>query len=131
MTEPERPHIDALTRAEDNVRVALDRLVAIDPGAALQLAFTLTTFWWVQAKHREGMGRARSRAGCGLRRPGRAAGLFGKAFLLAHDTDDWAAAGRVFDEGIGSLSLSDDATAVPPHVLGLPLCLRGLRRVRR
>jgi predicted ATPase len=126
-TGPERTHIEALTRAEDNVRVALDRLIGIAPEGALALAANLTMFWWVQGKHREGMRWLDRALGAASDAPPelRAFGLFGKAFLFVHDTDDWAAAAPLFDEGIATISGSADAPPVASPVLGFLLCLRG------
>jgi predicted ATPase len=55
MTGPERPHLDVLERIEDNTRVALERLLQIDPEAALGLASSLNIFWYMQGKLREGI----------------------------------------------------------------------------
>jgi tetratricopeptide (TPR) repeat protein len=85
-------------------------------------------FWFVQAKHREGMGWLDRALGAASGAPAelRAAGLFGNGFLLAHDTDDWAAAARVFDEGIAAVSPGGDAPdSTAPAILGYLLCLRG------
>ena len=120
-TGPERPRIEALTQAEDNVRVAMDRLIDIAPEEALALAANLTMFWWVQGKHKEGMrwlDRALS-AAAGAPPELRAFGLFGKAFLFVHDTDDWAAAAPLFDQGIAEIG------DVASPVLAFLQCLRG------
>jgi tetratricopeptide (TPR) repeat protein len=113
------------------VRVALDRLIDIAPEGALALAANLGMFWWVQGKHREGMrwlDRALA-AASGAPPELRAYGLFGKAFLFVHDTDDWAAAAPLFDEGIAVISGAADAPPVvspgASPVLGFLLCLRG------
>jgi tetratricopeptide (TPR) repeat protein len=50
----------------------------------------------------------------------RAAGLFGEAFLLAQDTDDWSAAAEVVDAGIEAATDIDE----PPLVLAM---LHGIR----
>ena len=124
MTGPERPHFELLQRIEDNLRLTLERLIEIDPPAAMELATALTMFWWSQGKHREGM-RWFERARAAL--PGetpaelRAADMFHHAFLLAHDTDDWAAASILLDEGIEAVEANDE----PPLILGYLLCLRG------
>ena len=130
-TGPERPRIEALIRAEDNVRVALDRLIDIAPEEALALAANLTMFWWVQGKHKEGMrwlDRALG-AAAGAQPELRAFGLFSTAFLFVHDTDDWAAAAPLFDQGIAVVSSPVGASpAAPPvaaPVLAYLLCLRG------
>ncbi len=51
----------------------------------------------------------------------RAAGWFHLGFLLAHDTDDWAGAARLLDQGIEAAS----AAGGEPLILGYLLCLRG------
>src|SRR5699024_7216686 len=50
----------------------------------------------------------------------RAAGLFGEAFLLAQDTDDWTAAAERIDAGIEVEADIDE----PPLVLAMLHCLR-------
>lgn len=120
---PERPHLDVLARIGDNVRVALERLLMIDPGAALQLSASLTQFWWIRGRLREGIGWIeRALAGA----PGAPAELqatarFGHGFLVAHDADDWVAAARSLDIGIELLANASEA----PIILGMLLCLRG------
>jgi non-specific serine/threonine protein kinase len=124
MTGPERPHVEHLQRIEDNLRLTLERLIEIDPPAAMELATTLTMFWWMQGKHREGMRWLEgARAALPPETPPelRAAARFHYAYLLAHDTDDWAAAALLLDEGIAEVE-TDDA---PPLILGYLLCLRG------
>jgi tetratricopeptide (TPR) repeat protein len=119
---PEQPHFEVLRRNEDNTRVALDRLLTIDPEAVLALAASLNLFWWGQGRLREGLvwlERARAAA------PDppaelRATGLFCEAFLLAHDTDDWRAAAELVDAGIVTASDIDE----PPLVLAM---LHGIR----
>jgi predicted ATPase len=51
---PETAHLEELRRIEGNTRVALDRLLTIDPEAVLALAANLNLFWWSQGKMREG-----------------------------------------------------------------------------
>lgn len=124
MTGPERPHVEHLQRIEDNLRLTLERLIEIDPAAAMELATTLTMFWWMQGKHREGMGWLEdARAALPPDTPPelRAAASFHYAYLLAHDTDDWAAASLLLDEGIAEVHTDDE----PPLILGYLLCLRG------
>jgi tetratricopeptide (TPR) repeat protein len=119
---PERPHLGVLRRVEDNLRVALERLLTIDPKAVLALAASLNLFWWSQGRLREGrvwLERARAAA------PDppaelRATGLFGEAFLLAQDTDDWFAAAELVDAGIEVAVAIDE----PPLVLAM---LHGIR----
>jgi predicted ATPase len=125
LTGPERPHLDALRRIEDNIRVALERLLTIEPVAALALSASLNTFWWTQGKLREGitwLERARAAAPDA---PGelRGASLFCEAFLVAHDTDDWQAGAEVIDAGIAAINASHPDE--PPLILGMLLCLRG------
>ena len=121
---PERAHLEVLRRIEDNTRVALDRLLAIDPEAVLALAANLNLFWWSQGRMREGrvwLERGREAA------PDppaelRATGLFCEAFLLAQDTDDWSAAAELVDAGIEVVAAAD--TDEPPLVLAM---LHGIR----
>ena len=122
---PEGPHLMALRRIEDNTRVALERLVEIDPGMALALAASLNIFWWTQGRLREGitwLERARQ-AAPDVPAELRATSLFCEAFLVAHDTDDWYAAAALIDAGIDAMSLPDSDE--PPLILGMLLCLRG------
>ena len=127
MTGPERPHLEVLHRIEDNTRVALERLLEIDPAAALGLAASLNVFWWSQGRLREGIswlerGRlAAPDAPAALR----ATSLFCEAFLVAHDTDDWRAAARIIDLGIDTISGAFSDADEPPLILGMLLCLRG------
>jgi tetratricopeptide (TPR) repeat protein len=117
-------HLEVLRRIEDNTRVALDRLLTIDPEAVLALAATLNLFWWSQGRLREGLvwlERAREAApdpSAELR----ATGLFCEAFLLAHDTDDWRAAALLVDAGIDVVTASD--AEEPPLALAM---LHGIR----
>jgi hypothetical protein len=121
---PERAHLEVLRHIEDNTRVALDRLLTIDPEAVLVLAANLNLFWWSQGRMREGrvwLERGREAA------PGppaelRATGLFCEAFLLAQDTDDWSAAAGIVDAGIEVVAAFDNDA--PPLVLAM---LHGIR----
>ena len=121
---PERAHLEALRLVEDNTRVALDRMLAIDPEAVLALAASLNLFWWSQGRMSEGrvwLERGREAA------PDppaelRATGLFCEAFLLAQDTDDWSAAAELVDAGIEVAAAAD--TDEPPLVLAM---LHGVR----
>jgi predicted ATPase len=122
-TGPETAHLEELRRIEDNTRVALGRLLTIDPEAVLALAANLNLFWWSQGRLREGLiwlERARKAA---LDPPAelRATGLFCEAFLLAHDTDDWRAAAELADAGIDVASSEADE---PPLILAM---LHGIR----
>lgn len=116
---PETGHLEELRRIEDNTRVALDRLLTIDPEAVLSLAASLNLFWWSQGRLREGLvwlERAREAA---TDPPAelRATGLFCEAFLLAHDTDDWRAAAELVDAGIDVVTASD--ADEPPLILAM------------
>jgi predicted ATPase len=121
---PERAHLEVLRRIEDNTRVALDRLLTIDPEAVLALAANLNLFWWSQGRLREGrvwLERGREAA------PDppaelQATGLFCEAFLLAQDTDDWSAAAELVDAGIEVVAAVD--TDEPPLILAM---LHGIR----
>lgn len=123
MTGWERPHIDALARIEDNVRVALECLIRVAPSDALQLATGLTNFWWMQGKLREGIGWIEQARIAATDAPLelRALGFCCQGFLVAHDTDDWRAAARLLDVGIELLS----GVIEPPPVLAMLTCLRG------
>jgi predicted ATPase len=120
---PETAHLEALRRIEGNTRVALDRLLTIDPEAVLALAANLNLFWWSQGKMREGrvwleQGReAAPEAPAELR----ATDLFCEAFLLAQDTDDWRAAAELVDAGI---ELATSEADEPPLILAM---LHGIR----
>jgi predicted ATPase len=121
---PERAHLEVLRRIEDNTRVALDRLLAIDPEAVLALAASLNLFWWSQGRMREGrvwLERGREAAPDPPAEV-RATGLFSEAFLLAQDTDDWSAAAELVDAGIEVVAAAD--TNKPPLVLAM---LHGIR----
>jgi predicted ATPase len=123
ITGPERPHLEVLRKIEDNTRIALERLLSIDPQAALELASSLNFFWWTQGRLREGIGwieRAREAAQDAPIEL-RARSLFCEAFLVAHDTNDWNAAATLVDDGLDTLV----GVAEPPLVLGMLHCLRG------
>ena len=127
MTGPERPHLDVLERIEDNTRVALERLLQIDPEAALGLASSLNIFWYMQGKLREGISwieRARDGAPDAPAEL-RATSLFCSGFLVGHDTDDWHAAATLLDRGIDIITSAVSDTVEPPLILGMLLCLRG------
>ena len=120
---PERAHLDALARIGDNLRVALERLLPIEPWAALELAASLTQFWWIRGRLREGIGWLERALAAAPNAPTelRATAYFGYGFLMAHDTDDWVAAARLLDIGIDLLADAGE----PPIILGMLLCLRG------
>ena len=127
MTGPERPHLEVLKRVEDNTRVALERLLEIDPDAALGLAASLNIFWYMQGKLREGISwleRARALAPDAPAEL-RAMSLFCGAFLVGHDTDDWQVAATLLDLGIDTISGAVSDTDEPPLILAMLLCLRG------
>lgn len=122
---PERPWLALLSREHDNIRAALDRLIRSEtPERGLGLAAALGMFWWASGHTREGIGwTEKALAATGAAPPElRAAGLFGLGFLWAHDTDDWARAAEILDEGIGAA----ESVANPESpILGYLLCLRG------
>ena len=120
---PERPHLDVLARIGDNLRVALERLLLIEPVAALELSASLTQFWWIRGKLREGIGWIERALAAAPDAPAElhATARFGHGFLVAHDTDDWVAAARSLDIGIDLLANASEA----PIILGMLLCLRG------
>lgn len=123
MTECERPHVDALARIDDNLRVALAHLLAIDPRAALELSAALLPAWWVRGRAREGIGWIEQALAAAPDAPLelRATARFAHGFLTAQDTEDWVAAARSIDLGVELLA---DATE-PPPILGMLMCLRG------
>jgi predicted ATPase len=120
---PEQPHLEVLRRIEDNTRVALERLLTIDPDAALEVAGSLNFFWWSQGRLREGIGWLERARDAAADAPAvlRAAGLFSEGFLVAHDSDDWEAAAKLVDAGLDALGHVDE----PPLVLGMLHALRG------
>ncbi|HXJ22338.1 MAG TPA: NB-ARC domain-containing protein [Polyangia bacterium] len=123
MTESDRPHLDAIARVEDNLRVALARLLVIDPQAALSLVGALAPYWWVRGRLREGIGWIEQALAAAPDAPPelRATARFGHGFLIAQDTEDWRAAARSIDVGIELLANVNE----PPPILGMLLCLRG------
>jgi predicted ATPase/DNA-binding winged helix-turn-helix (wHTH) protein len=123
MSGPERPHIEAIGFIEDNLRVAVARLIHIAPDAALELVAGLNVYWWTQGKLHEGIGWLEQALAAASNAPPelRAAGLFCLGFLVGHDSDDWHAAATWLDEGIELLA---DAVE-PPLILGMLYCLRG------
>jgi predicted ATPase len=121
---PETAHLEELRRIEDNTRVALERLLTIDPEAVLALAANLNLFWWSQGRLREGrvwLERGREAASDPPDELA-ATGLFCEAFLLAQDTDDWRAAAELVDAGIEVAAAAD--IDEPPLVLAM---LHGIR----
>jgi len=123
MTGPERPHLDVLERIDDNVRVALARLLQIEPLAALELSASLLPFWWIRGRLREGLGWIEQALAAAPDAPLelRATARFAQGFLIAQDADDWGAAARSIDLGIELLANASE----PPPVLGMLMCLRG------
>ncbi len=123
MTESERPHLDVLTHIDDNLRVALARLVLIEPETALLLAATLFPSWWIRGRLGEGIGWIEQALAAEPDAPSelRATARFAHGFLIAQDTEDWSTAARSIDVGIELLA----AASVPPPILGMLLCLRG------
>jgi predicted ATPase len=122
MTGPERPHLDVLTRIDDNLRVALARLLVVEPRAALELAASLFPAWWIRGRLREGLGWIEQALAAAPDAPPelRATARFAHGFLLAQDSEDWVAAARSIDAGIELLA---DASE-PTPILGMLMCLR-------
>ena len=123
MTGYERPHIDVLARIDDNLRVAIERLLLIDSQAALFLSATLFPAWWVRGRLREGIGWLEQALAAAPNAPLEllATARFAHGFLIAQDTEDWSTAARSIDAGIELLS----GVSAPPPILGMLLCLRG------
>ena len=123
MTENERPHLDVLGRIDDNLRVALARLLLIDPRAALSLSASLLPSWWIRGRLREGIGWIEQALAAAPDAPPelRATARFAHGFLIAQDAEDWGGAARSIDLGIALLANASE----PPPVLGMLMCLRG------
>jgi predicted ATPase len=123
MTGNERPHLDVLGRIDDNLRVALARLLLIDPRAALELSASLLPSWWIRGRLREGIGWVEQALAAAPDAPLelRATARFTHGFLIAQDADDWGAAAKSIDLGIELLANVSE----PPPVLGMLMCLRG------
>lgn len=123
MTGNERPHLDVLGRIDDNLRVALARLLLIDPRAALELSASLLPSWWIRGRLREGIGWVEQALAAAPDAPLelRATARFAHSFLIAQDAEDWGAAARSIDLGIELLANASE----PPPVLGMLMCLRG------
>ncbi|HEX7671251.1 MAG TPA: NB-ARC domain-containing protein [Polyangiaceae bacterium] len=123
MTGPERPHLDVIARIDDNLRVALARLLLIEPRAALELSAGLLPFWWIRGRLREGLGWIEQALAAAPDAPRelRALARFAHGFLVAQDTEDWVAAARSIDVGIDLLANASE----PPPILGMLMCLRG------
>jgi predicted ATPase len=122
MTGNERPHIDRIARIDDNLRVALSRLLVIDSGAALLLAASLFPAWWIRGRSREGIGWVEKALAAAPDTPPelRATARFAHGFLIVQDTEDWVAAAKSIDVGI---ELLETANASPP-ILGMLMSLR-------
>jgi predicted ATPase len=123
MTGTERPHLDVLARIDDNVRVALARLLLIEPRAALELSAGLLPYWWIRGRLREGIGWLEQALAAAPDAPPelRATARFAHGFLVAQDTEDWLAAARSIDVGIELVANASE----PPPILGMLMCLRG------
>lgn len=123
MTGPEPSHLDVIARIDDNLRVALARLLQIEPRAALELSAGLLPFWWIRGRLREGLGWIEQGLAAAPDAPLelRAMARFAQGFLVAQDTEDWVAAARSIDMGIDLLANASD----PPAILGMLMCLRG------
>lgn len=123
MTENERPHLDVIARIDDNLRVALARLLRIDPRAALELSASLLASWWIRGRLREGIGWIEQALAAAPDAPAelRATARFAHGFLVAQDAEDWGAAAASIDVGIELLANASE----PPPILGMLMCLRG------
>ncbi|HSO41146.1 MAG TPA: hypothetical protein VLT33_51825, partial [Labilithrix sp.] len=123
MAGPERPHLDVIARIDDNLRVALARLLLIEPQAALSLSAGLLPFWWIRGRLREGLGWIEQALAAAPDAPPErlAMARFAQGFLDAQDTEDWVAAARSIDVGIDLLASASE----PPPILGMLMCLRG------
>jgi predicted ATPase len=123
MTGSERPHLDALARIDDNLRVALARLLLIEPPSALSLSAALLPNWWIRGRLLEGIGWIEQALAAAPDAPPelRATARFAHGFLIAQDADDWGAAARSIDLGIELLANVSE----PPPILGMLMCLRG------
>jgi len=123
MTGPERPHLHVLGRIDDNLRVALARLLLVDPHAALSLSASLLGAWWIRGRLREGIGWIEQALAAAPDAPPelRATARFAHGFLIAQDADDWEGAARSIDLGIALLVNASE----PPPVLGMLMGLRG------
>lgn len=123
MTEYERPHLDVLARIDDNLRVSLERLILIEPWAALSLSAGLLPFWWIRGRLREGIAWLDQALAAAPDAPPElcATAHFAYGFLVAHDTDDWLSAASSIDIGIALLANASE----PPPILGMLMCLRG------
>jgi predicted ATPase len=123
LSGPEGPHLEVLRRIGENLRVALETLLEIDPIGALELVTSLMMPWWIQGKLREGLTWLVRALALATDAPAelRANGRLVEGFLIAHDTDDWHAAARQVDIGIDLL----ERESAPSHVLAMLLCLRG------
>lgn len=122
MAGPERPHLDVLARIDDNLRVALARLLRFEPPAALSLSAGLLAFWWIRGRLREGLGWIEQALAAAPDAPPelRATARFAQAFLIAQDTEDWVATARSSDVGIDLLANASE----PPPILGMLMCIR-------
>jgi tetratricopeptide (TPR) repeat protein len=111
----ERPHLDVIDRIIDNLRVALARLLLIEPRAALELSASLVASWWIRGRLREGIGWIEQALAAAPDAPPelRATARFAHAFLIAQDADDWEGAARSIDLGIALLAERERAAAGP------------------
>ena len=105
---PGRVGLDLLEREHDNIRAALDRYAAMEPGTALRLANRLTAFWSIRGHFSEG----RRRLAELLERvpdddPERVDALNGAAWL-ATDQGDRAAAVPLLDETLARARAAGD-----------------------
>ncbi|MEI9951666.1 MAG: NB-ARC domain-containing protein [Pseudomonadota bacterium] len=123
MTEYELPHLAVLERIDDNLRVALARLLQIEPLAALSLSASLLPFWWLRGRLREGLGWVEQALAAAPDAPLELAALgrFAQGFLVAQDTEDWTVAAKSIDVGIALFANASE----PPPIHGMLMCLRG------
>lgn len=123
MTENERPHLDVLGRIDGNLRVALARLLLLDPREALSLSASLLPSWWIRGRLREGIGWIEQALAAAPDAPPelRATARFAHGFLIAQDAEDWGGAASSIDLGIALLANASE----PPPILGMLMCLRG------
>jgi predicted ATPase len=121
MTGFERPHVDVIARIDDNLRVALARLLVIEPRAALELSAALLPAWWIRGRLREGIGWIEQALAAAPDAPPelRATARFAHGFLVLQDTEDCVAAARSIASGIDLLANASE----PPPILGMLMCL--------
>jgi tetratricopeptide (TPR) repeat protein len=122
MSGYERPHIEVIARIDDNLRVALARLLVIEPRSALELAASLFPAWWVRGRLREGTGWVERALAAAPDAPPEllARARFAHGFLIVQDAEDWDGAARSIDVGIDLLVNAGES----PPILGMLMSLR-------